>query len=131
MNISRKELNIAPQDFRSMADSTRLTLWLAEEVIRESGLLDSGIPRERIGVLVSQNSGETADTIKDLVFDVYHHEIIDTLQDFVPMTPDQVTAFGERINTDMIWYPRSQKVSFKGLGVMGRIEPLEYYDGEV
>jgi uncharacterized cupin superfamily protein len=40
-------------------------------------------------------------------------------------------AFGERINTDMIWYPRSQKVSFKGLGVMGRVESLEYYDGEV
>jgi uncharacterized cupin superfamily protein len=40
-------------------------------------------------------------------------------------------AFGERINADMAWYPRSKKVSFKGLGVMGRLEPLEYYDGEV
>ena len=71
IDISRKELGIAPQDFRSMADSTKLTLWLAEQVINESGLLDSGIPRERIGVLISQNSGEAAGTITDLVFDVY------------------------------------------------------------
>ncbi|MHB8867629.1 MAG: cupin domain-containing protein [Thermoleophilia bacterium] len=40
-------------------------------------------------------------------------------------------ACGERVNTDMIWYPTSKKVSIKGLGVIGRLEPLEYYDGEV
>lgn len=40
-------------------------------------------------------------------------------------------AFGERNAADMVWYPTSKKVSFKGLGVMGRLEPLEYYDGEV
>jgi len=92
IDISRKELGIAPQDFRSMADSTKLTLWLAENVIKQSGLLDSGIPRERIGVLVSQNSGEAAGTITDLVFDVYSHEVIRSMQNFIPMTPDLESA---------------------------------------
>ena len=40
-------------------------------------------------------------------------------------------AFGEHNNADMTWYPTSKKVSFKGLGVIGRLEPLEYYDGEL
>jgi len=78
--ISRKDLGIAPQDFRSMTDSTKLTLWLAEEVINQSGLLESGIPRERIGVLISQNSGEGAVTMADLMLDVNCHEIIESLR---------------------------------------------------
>ncbi|HZK48236.1 MAG TPA: cupin domain-containing protein [Thermoleophilia bacterium] len=40
-------------------------------------------------------------------------------------------AFGDRNNADMTWYPTSKKVAFSGLGVIGRLEPLEYYDGEV
>ncbi|MBU2600790.1 MAG: cupin domain-containing protein [Actinobacteria bacterium] len=40
-------------------------------------------------------------------------------------------AFGERSNNDMTWYPNSTKISFRGLGVIGRLEPLSYYDGEV
>ncbi len=99
INISRKELDIAPQDFRSMADSTKLTLWLAEEVIRDSGLLDSGIPMDRISVLISQNSGETANTVTDLVFDVHSHHIIRSMQDVIPMTPDQETAVMEKIQS--------------------------------
>ena len=31
---------------------------------------------------------------------------------------------------DMCWYPRSNKISWRGLGVIGRIEALEYGDGE-
>jgi hypothetical protein len=30
----------------------------------------------------------------------------------------------------MCWYPRSQKVYFRGLGVIGRVEELDYWDGE-
>ena len=96
IDISRKSLGIAPQDFRSMADSTRLTLWLAENVIQQSGLLDADIPRERIAVLVSQNSGEAAGTITDLVFDVYSHEVIQCMQSFVPMTPEMENAAHEQ-----------------------------------
>lgn len=40
-------------------------------------------------------------------------------------------AFGERSNNDVTWYPNSKKISFRGLGVIGRLEPLGYYDGEV
>jgi acyl transferase domain-containing protein/NAD(P)H-dependent flavin oxidoreductase YrpB (nitropropane dioxygenase family)/NAD(P)-dependent dehydrogenase (short-subunit alcohol dehydrogenase family)/acyl carrier protein len=97
ISVSRKELGIAPQDFRSMADSTRLTLWLAEEVIKQSGLLDSGVPRERIGVLISQNSGEGAATITDLVLDVNYHEIIRSLRELIPMTSELEKAIRERI----------------------------------
>jgi uncharacterized cupin superfamily protein len=39
-------------------------------------------------------------------------------------------AYGTRDPGDMCYYPRSNKVSFRGLGVMARLEPLEYWDGE-
>ncbi len=39
-------------------------------------------------------------------------------------------AFGTRVPDDMCWYPRSQKVFFRGLGVIGRVETLGYWDGE-
>ena len=99
IDISRKELGIAPQDFRSMADSTKLTLWLAEQVIRESGLLDSGIPRERTSVLISQNSGEAAGTIKDLTFDVYADDIVQYVREVVSLTPELETALTEKIRS--------------------------------
>ena len=62
-HISRNELGIPPHDFRTMTEATRITMWLADKAIRASGILESGIPRERIGVLISQNSGETAGTL--------------------------------------------------------------------
>jgi hypothetical protein len=30
----------------------------------------------------------------------------------------------------MCFYPRSNKISFRGLGVIARVERLEYWDGE-
>jgi uncharacterized cupin superfamily protein len=39
-------------------------------------------------------------------------------------------AYGTREPADMCFYPRSGKVSFRGLGVIGRIERLDYWDGE-
>ena len=39
-------------------------------------------------------------------------------------------AYGNRDLHDTIWYPRSHKVSFPGLGLLGRLEPLGYWDGE-
>ena len=38
--------------------------------------------------------------------------------------------YGTRKPNDMCYYPRSNKISWRGLGVIGRIEALEYYDGE-
>jgi uncharacterized cupin superfamily protein len=38
--------------------------------------------------------------------------------------------YGTRKPNDMAWYPRSNKIAWRGLGVIGRIEALEYADGE-
>ena len=38
--------------------------------------------------------------------------------------------YGTRRAGDMAWYPRSQKIYWRGLGVIGRIEALDYHDGE-
>jgi uncharacterized cupin superfamily protein len=39
-------------------------------------------------------------------------------------------AYGTRVPNDICFYPRSGKVSFRGVGVIGRIEQLDYWDGE-
>jgi uncharacterized cupin superfamily protein len=39
-------------------------------------------------------------------------------------------AYGTREPNDIAYYPRSGKVYFRGIGVIGRIEPLDYWDGE-
>jgi uncharacterized cupin superfamily protein len=39
-------------------------------------------------------------------------------------------AYGTREPNDMCWYPRSNKVFFRGLGVIGRLELLDSSDGE-
>jgi uncharacterized cupin superfamily protein len=38
--------------------------------------------------------------------------------------------YGTRKPNDMCWYPRSSKIAWRGLGVIGRIESLDYFDGE-
>ena len=46
--------------------------------------------------------------------------------------PDGLTMliYGTRKPNDMAWFPRSSKIFWRGLGVIGRIESLEYSDGE-
>ncbi len=39
-------------------------------------------------------------------------------------------AFGTRDPRDVTFYPRSGKISFRGLGVIGRLDVLDYWDGE-
>jgi uncharacterized cupin superfamily protein len=39
-------------------------------------------------------------------------------------------VYGERQGHDIVYYPRSRKIGFKGLGVLTRIEPCGYWDGE-
>jgi uncharacterized cupin superfamily protein len=39
-------------------------------------------------------------------------------------------AYGTRHPADMCYYPRSNKIAFRGLGVIGRLERLNYWDGE-
>jgi len=38
--------------------------------------------------------------------------------------------YGTRKPNDLTYYPRSSKIGFRGLGVIGRIEHLDYWDGE-
>jgi uncharacterized cupin superfamily protein len=46
--------------------------------------------------------------------------------------PNGVTMliYGTRRANDMAWFPRSNKIFWRGLGVIGRIESLDYDDGE-
>ena len=46
--------------------------------------------------------------------------------------PDGVTMliYGTREPNDICWYPRSNKIFLRGVGVIGRIEQLDYLDGE-
>ncbi len=39
-------------------------------------------------------------------------------------------AYGTRVPNDLAYYPRSGKVNLRGLGVIGRLEQLGYWDGE-
>ena len=88
VNISRKDLNIPPQDFRTMANATKLTLYLANQAIMDAGIVDSNIPRERIGILISQNSGESASTLGDLFIGVTAPKIVRSLQSLLNLTPE-------------------------------------------
>ena len=38
--------------------------------------------------------------------------------------------YGTRKPNDICWYPRSRKLFWRGLGVIGRIETVDYWDGE-
>jgi uncharacterized cupin superfamily protein len=39
-------------------------------------------------------------------------------------------TYGTRESNDICWYPRSKKIYWRGVGVIGRIEELDYFDGE-
>ncbi len=39
-------------------------------------------------------------------------------------------AYGTREPNDVCYYPRSNKISFRGLGLIARLEPLDFFDGE-
>lgn len=39
-------------------------------------------------------------------------------------------AWGTRDPNDICWYPRSKKIYWGGVGVIGRIEQLDYWEGE-
>ncbi len=42
----------------------------------------------------------------------------------------RVLAYGTREPNDITYYPRSGKVGLRGVGVIGRIEQLDYWEGE-
>lgn len=42
----------------------------------------------------------------------------------------QVLAYGTREPNDITYYPRSAKVMLRGVGLVGRLQPLDYWEGE-
>ena len=98
-NVSRNELGIPPQDFRTMTQATKITLWLADRAIRASGILESDIPRERIGVLISQNSGEAAGTLTNTIIRAYVHDILAASKRALHLTPDQEKAIEQELKS--------------------------------
>jgi uncharacterized cupin superfamily protein len=42
----------------------------------------------------------------------------------------ELLAYGTREPNDIAYYPRSGKVSFRGVGLIARVEALDYWDGE-
>jgi malonyl CoA-acyl carrier protein transacylase len=98
-HVSRIELGIPPHDFRTMTEATRVTMWLADRAIRESRILDSGIPPERIGVLISQNSGEAAGTLTNMIIRAYVHDILGSIKRAVHLTPDQESSIEREVKS--------------------------------
>jgi hypothetical protein len=39
-------------------------------------------------------------------------------------------AYGTRDTNDMAYFPRSNKIYWRGLGVVGRVQQAAYWDGE-
>ena len=39
-------------------------------------------------------------------------------------------AYGTHEPNDIAYYPRSNKIYWRGVGVMARVEKLDYWDGE-
>jgi malonyl CoA-acyl carrier protein transacylase len=98
-HVSRNELGISPHDFRTMTEATKITMWLAERAIRASGILESNIPRERIAVLISQNSGEAAVTLTDLIISAHVHDILADIKRAIHLSPDQVIAVEREVKS--------------------------------
>ncbi len=42
----------------------------------------------------------------------------------------RVLAYSNREPNDIVYYPRSGKVSIRGVGLIGRVQPVAYWDGE-
>ena len=82
-----------------MTAATRITMWLADRAIRASGILESDIPRERIAVLISQNSGEAAGTLTDMIIREHVHDILANIKRAVHLTPDQQSAIEQEVKS--------------------------------
>ncbi len=102
IEVARKDIGIPPQDFRTMTDSTKLTMWLARNAVEQSGILDSAIPRERIAVLISQNSGEVAATLRDVIVRGALGDIVSAVKRAVPLSPETEKAVEEEIESGRI-----------------------------
>jgi acyl transferase domain-containing protein/NAD(P)H-dependent flavin oxidoreductase YrpB (nitropropane dioxygenase family)/acyl carrier protein len=95
LKIERKDLWVTPQDFRTMSVSMRMSLLLAERAIRQAGLHASGLPPERVSVIVSQNSGEVASSLVDQIIFGYADEAAELARTVLGVSPDQARRLAE------------------------------------
>ncbi|MBI5569288.1 MAG: SDR family NAD(P)-dependent oxidoreductase [Desulfomonile tiedjei] len=102
IEVSRKDIGIPPQDFRTMTNSTKITMWLATKAVEESGILESDIPRERIAVLISQNSGEAAATLQDVIIRGELSKIVSAMKKVVNLSAEAEHAVEEQIKAGRI-----------------------------
>jgi uncharacterized cupin superfamily protein len=42
----------------------------------------------------------------------------------------EMLVYGTRDPNDIAYYPRSNKINFRGVGLIARLDALEYADGE-
>ncbi|MFH0782144.1 MAG: SDR family NAD(P)-dependent oxidoreductase [Pseudomonadota bacterium] len=113
IDISRKDLGVAPHVFKTMTDSTKLTLWLAQKAINDSGILSSDLPKDRIGVIISQNSGEFGSTVEDLSIFVAADEIAQSIQDDLDLDHEKKTEIEKII--------KAGRISFDDTTLVGRL----------
>jgi acyl transferase domain-containing protein/NADP-dependent 3-hydroxy acid dehydrogenase YdfG/acyl carrier protein len=99
LDISRKELGIPPQDFRTMTNATKITLWLAKNALADSNILQSDLPRERIGVFISQNSGEAAATLQDIIIRGSTRQLVSAIKHTIPLNSDAERAITAAITS--------------------------------
>lgn len=92
LDISRQQLGLSPTDFKGMTESTRLTLWLAQQALADSGLLGAALDPERIGVVVSQNSGDAGNTLADLIINTLAPRLLRDLEGVTRFTAAQNQA---------------------------------------
>ncbi|MBI5250247.1 MAG: acyltransferase domain-containing protein, partial [Desulfomonile tiedjei] len=113
IQIDRKDIGVPPQDFRTMTDATKISMWLARNAIEESGILDSDIPRERIAVLISQNSGEAASTLQDVIIRGALTKIVSAMKQVVPMDAATEEAVSDAV--------RSGRIAIDDTTLLGRL----------
>lgn len=97
LSCTRQDIDLPPQDFRAMSTSTRLTLLMAKQAIAASGLAQAGYAPDRIGVFVSQNSGEAASTLWDLNLTLRAHWLTKLAASVGDWSPAQQDEFYQRI----------------------------------
>jgi malonyl CoA-acyl carrier protein transacylase len=102
VEVSRKDIGVPPQDFRTMTDATKISMWLAAQAIDESGILESDVRRERIGVLISQNSGEAAATLQDVIIRGSLTNIISAVKRVVQLSPEMEEAVAGEVTAGRI-----------------------------
>ncbi len=102
IEVTRKDIGVPPQDFRTMTDATKISMWLARNAVEESGILDSDIPRERIAVLISQNSGEAAATLQDVIIRGALTQILSAVKSVLPMDSAMEEAVSEAVKSGRI-----------------------------